>query len=151
MAEAITGQVMHAAAEVYDEFFVPALFLAWAAEGADAAELAPGDRALDVACGTGALAREAAERVEPGGSVAELDRNEGMIAVARRKSSDIEWRIGQAEAMPFADGAFDAVVSQFGLMFFEDRIGAITEMWRVLRPGGRLSGMRSNARPATPR
>jgi ubiquinone/menaquinone biosynthesis C-methylase UbiE len=74
-----------------------------------------------------------------------------MIAVARRKSPDIEWRIGQAEAMPFAEGAFDAVVSQFGLMFFEDRIGAITEMWRVLRPGGRLSRMRSNARSATPR
>jgi SAM-dependent methyltransferase len=68
-----------------------------------------------------------------------LDRNDGMLAVARRKAPEIEWRQGQAEALPFADGRFDAVVSQFGLMFFEDRVLALSEMWRVLRPGGRLA------------
>jgi ubiquinone/menaquinone biosynthesis C-methylase UbiE len=60
MDETITGQVSKSAAEVYDEFFVPALFLPWAAEVADAAELAPGRKVLDVACGTGVLTREAA-------------------------------------------------------------------------------------------
>src|SRR5690606_14251013 len=68
-----------------------------------------------------------------------LDRNEGMLAVARREAPGIEWRAGRAEALPFLDGAFDAVVSQFGLMFFEDRVAALREIWRVLRPGGRMA------------
>ena len=68
-----------------------------------------------------------------------LDRNEAMLAVAKRKAPDLEWRQGQAEALPFADARFDAVVSQFGLMFFDDRIAALAEMWRVLQPGGRLA------------
>jgi SAM-dependent methyltransferase len=134
------GQVTRSAAEVYEEFFVPALFQGWTARVAEAARLAPGQTVLDVACGTGALAREAAGRVAPGGSVTGLDRNEGMLAAARRKAPAIEWRQGLAEELPFADGAFDAVVSQFGLMFFEDRVAALTEMWRVLRPrGGQLA------------
>jgi SAM-dependent methyltransferase len=132
------GQVTRGAAEVYEEFFVPALFREWAPRVADAARLAPGERVLDVACGTGVLARQAAKRVAPGGSVTGLDRNEGMLAVAGREAPGIEWRSGRAEALPFADGMFDAVVSQFGLMFFEDRVAALREMWRVLRPGGRL-------------
>jgi SAM-dependent methyltransferase len=106
---------------------------------ADAARIVPGESVLDVACGTGALACEAARRVRPGGTVTGLDRNEGMLAVARRKARDIEWRIGPAESLPFADATFDAVVCQFGLMFFEDRVAALREMWRALRPGGRLA------------
>jgi SAM-dependent methyltransferase len=133
------GQVTRGAAEIYEEFFVPALFREWAPRMADAARLAPGERVLDVACGTGVLAREAAERVARGGSVTGLDRNEGMLAVAGREAPGIGWRSGRAEALPFADGAFDAVVSQFGLMFFEDRAAALREMWRVLRRGGRLA------------
>ena len=139
MADDLTGQVTRNAAEVYEEFFVPALFLDWAARVADAAQPAPGQKVLDVACGTGVLAREAARRVEPGGAVTGLDRNEGMLSVARRKTPGIDWRLGMAEALPFPDQAFDAVVSQFGLMFFEDRGAALREMWRVLRPGGRLA------------
>jgi ubiquinone/menaquinone biosynthesis C-methylase UbiE len=133
------GQVTRSAADVYDEFFVPALFAAWAAPVAEAAGLAPGQDVLDVACGTGVLAREAARRVKPGGRVIGLDRNEGMLAVARRKAPEIEWRQGQAEALPFSGDRFDAVVSQFGLMFFEDRALALAEMWRVLKRGGRLA------------
>jgi SAM-dependent methyltransferase len=133
------GQVTRGAAEIYEEFFVPALFREWAPRMADAARLAPGERVLDVACGTGVLAREAAERVARGGSVTGLDRNEGMLAVAGREAPGIGWRSGRAKALPFADGAFDAVVSQFGLMFFEDRAAALREMWRVLRRGGRLA------------
>lgn len=136
MEATLEGQVTRSAAEVYEAFFVPALFQEWTARVAQAARLAPGQRVLDVACGTGALAREAARRVAPGGSVTGLDRNEGMLSVARRLAPEIEWRHGMAESLPFEDGAFDAVVSQFGLMFFENRVAALTEMWRVLRPGG---------------
>lgn len=101
MADDLTGQVTRNVAEVYEEFFVPALFLEWAARVADAAQLAPGQKVLDVACGTGVLAREVAKRVQPGGAVTGLDRNEGMLSVARRKTSGIDWRLGMAEALPF--------------------------------------------------
>ncbi len=68
-----------------------------------------------------------------------LDANEEMLSVARRKHADIEWRAGQAEALPFEDQTFDAVISQFGFMFFSDQPRALQEMMRVLRPSGRLA------------
>lgn len=139
MSESTKGQVSASAAEVYEEFFLPALFEPWVGRVADAARVEPGQRVLDVACGTGVLARALADRVRPGGSVVGLDVNEGMLAVARRKAPAIEWVEGAAESLPFEDERFDAVVSQFGLMFFDDRRGAIREMVRVLRPGGRLA------------
>jgi ubiquinone/menaquinone biosynthesis C-methylase UbiE len=139
ISDSLSGQVPPSGAEVYEQFFLPALFREWAPRVADTAHLAPGQKVLDVACGTGVLAGEAAMRVQPGGSVIGLDRNEGMLVVARRKAPEIEWRLGMAESIPFADDAFDAVLSQFGLMFFEDRVAALKEMWRVLRPGGRLA------------
>jgi SAM-dependent methyltransferase len=139
MGKTAEGQVTGNAAEVYEEFFVPALFLEWSGRVVEAARLEPGQKVLDVACGTGVLARRALERVRPGGAVTGLDRNDGMLAVARRQTPGIAWHSGQAEALPFGDGAFDAVVSQFGLMFFEDQVKALREMWRVLRPGGRLA------------
>ena len=76
---------------------------------------------LDVACGTGVLACAAADRVGSEGAVMGLDPSEEMLAVARRKNDVIEWRLGRAEAIPLPDGSFDAVVSQFGFMFFEDK------------------------------
>lgn len=133
------GQVNHSAADIYEEFFLPALFQEWTERVARAARIQSGDRVLDVACGTGALARTVAAHVGPSGSVAGVDINEGMLAVAARKSPRIDWRHGPAEALPFDSASFDAVVSQFGLMFFEDRETAIREMHRVLRPGGRLA------------
>jgi SAM-dependent methyltransferase len=139
MAAPQQGQLTRTAAEVYDELLVPALFAQWPPLLAQAAAIAPGQDVLDVACGTGVLAAEAARRVQPGGRVTGLDRNEAMLAVAKRKAPDLEWRQGQAEALPFADARFDAVVSQFGLMFFDDRSAALAEMWRVLQPGGRLA------------
>ena len=139
MSESDRGQVSSSAAEIYEEFFIPALFEAWASRVADAAGIREGQRILDVACGTGILARAAAERAGASGSVVGLDVNEGMLAVAARKAPQVEWRQGAAEALPFEDASFDAVVSQFGLMFFEDRTRALREMFRVLRPGGRLA------------
>lgn len=139
MDERQTGQVSRSAADIYEEFFVPGLFREWPARVSDAAAVGPGQRVLDVACGTGVLTREIADRVDPGGVAVGLDLNQGMLDVARRMAPAIEWRQGQAESLPFDDASFDAVVSQFGLMFFEDRAKSLGEMWRVLRPGGRLA------------
>lgn len=131
-----SGQVNRSAAKVYEAFFVPALFQEWATRMADAAEIASGAKVLDVGCGTGVLAREAARR---GAGTTGLDRNEGMLAVAGGMAPAIDWRAGMAESLPFPDGSFDIVVSQFALMFFENRAAALAEMRRVLRPGGRLA------------
>ena len=139
MSSSELGQVTRSAADVYEEFFVPALFGVWSAPVSDAAQIGPGDAVLDVACGTGVLAREAARRVYPDGEVIGLDRNPGMLTVARRAAPDVAWQEGLAESLPFPDQRFDVVVSQFGLMFFEDRVKALTEMWRVLKPGGRMA------------
>ena len=139
MSEGDKGQVNRSAADVYEEFFLPALFQAWPERVADAALIQTGQKVLDIACGTGVLARYVADRVGSDGSVTGLDLNEGMLAVAKRKAPHIEWRTGAAESLSFDTASFDAVVSQFGLMFFEDRVGAIKEMLRVLRPGGCLA------------
>jgi SAM-dependent methyltransferase len=139
MNEGERGQVTGNAAEVYEEFFVPALFQEWTDRVADAARLRSGERVLDVVCGTGALTRAVAARVGPKGSAIGLDVNDGMLAVARRKAPQLDWRLGRAEALGFETESFDAVVSQFGLMFFEDRRAALAEMLRVLRRGGRLA------------
>ncbi len=144
------GQVTRSAAEVYEEFFVPALFGEWAPRVADAARIAPGDHVLDVACGTGVVAREAGRRVGDNGAVVGLDRNEWMFDVAKRVAPEIEWVTGVAEDMPFPAGSFDAVTCQFGLMFFDDRAGALREMWRVLRPGGRLAAAVWDSADSTP-
>ena len=126
-------------AEVYDEFFVPALFQQWGKVIAEAAGMRPGERVLDVACGTGVLACAASERVGPSGAVVGLDVNPEMLGVARAKSDRVEWKNARAESLPVPDASFDRVVSQFGLMFFEDRPAALREMMRVLGAGGRLA------------
>jgi ubiquinone/menaquinone biosynthesis C-methylase UbiE len=139
MNENQTGQVTQNAAETYEEFLVPAIFQEWAERLVDAAQIKEGQHVLDVACGTGVLTRAVARRVGMKGSVTGLDVNEGMLAVAERKAPQIQWKHGRAESLPFDDNRFDAVVSQFGLMFFGDRSTAIREMSRVLVPGGRLA------------
>lgn len=126
-------------AEIYDAHFVPALFTQWGPVVAAEARVQKGDRVLDVACGTGALTLPAAEIAGHSGSVVGLDANPEMLAVARRKSGQIEWLEGTAEALPLPDNGFDVVVSQFGFMFFKDKPKALAEMMRVLRPGGRLA------------
>jgi ubiquinone/menaquinone biosynthesis C-methylase UbiE len=134
-----SGQVTRNAAEVYDELFPAALFDQWAPRVAEFAELQAGMSVLDVACGTGVLSLVAADIVGPTGSVVGLDLNAGMLEVAKRKAAHIDWHEAPAEAIPFGNSKFDAVVSQFGLMFFQDKVLAIREMMRVLRPGGKLA------------
>lgn len=126
-------------AEVYDRFFVPALFQQWGNIIAEIAGVKPGQRVLDVACGTGVLTLAAEERVGSDGDVAGLDANPEMLSVARSKSGRIQWREGRAEALPFPDQSFDAALSQFALMFFDDPPAALGEMMRVLKPGGQLA------------
>ena len=128
-----------ATAEVYEEFFVPALFGQWAAPILDAGGVAAGDAALDVGCGTGVVARAAARRVGPTGEVVGLDRNDGMLAVAGRFPQPVTWRHGVAERLPFDDGRFDRVLCQFAVMYFDDQRQALREMDRVLRPGGTVA------------
>ena len=139
MSDAERGQVISEAAEVYDSFFVPALFAQWTGVVLDAADVGAGHRVLDLGCGTGVLASAAVDRVGPSGTVAGLDPNEGMLRVAGRSELPIEWRTGVAEHLPFPDRSFDRVVSQFALMFFTDPAAALAEVARVTRPDGRIA------------
>src|SRR5207245_11468195 len=119
---------------------VPAIFARWAADLVDLAGVRPGQRVLDVACGTGAVTRVAAERVGPTGRAVGLDLNPDMLGAARVSSPPaIEWYEGSAVSLPFPDGAFDVVLCQQGLQFFPDRAVALGEMRRVLGSGGRLA------------
>ncbi len=108
-------QVSGDAAEVYEQCFVPAIFGRWAPHMVDASRVTSGDRVLDVGCGTGVLARTAADRVAAESQVTGLDRNVGMLAVARRLRPKIDWREGDATVLPFADASYDVVMSQFAL------------------------------------
>ncbi|MGH9110780.1 MAG: class I SAM-dependent methyltransferase [Acidimicrobiales bacterium] len=131
-------QIPIAAAEAYEAAFVPAFFAQWAPMLCDAAAITAGQNILDVACGTGIVARTAADLVGPA-NVVGVDLNEAMLTVAQRVRSDIDWRQGDAVALPLADGSFDAVLCQMALMFFPDRITALREMARVARPGGTVA------------
>jgi len=125
-------------AELYERHLVPAVTLPWAVDLVDRVGVHRGDRVLDIASGTGAVARVAAERIGDEGCVVGLDINLGMLEVARSLPSGlIEWCEGSALALPFADGEFDVVLCQLGLQFFPDRSAAVQEMRRVLASGGR--------------
>jgi ubiquinone/menaquinone biosynthesis C-methylase UbiE len=129
------------APENYERYFVPAIGEPVARDLIDRAALHAGERVLDVACGTGVVARLAAEQVGETGTVAGLDVNPGMLAVARsvtRAEISIDWHEASAEAMPLPDDAFDVVLCQMGLQFMADKPAALNEMRRVLAPGGRL-------------
>lgn len=136
---ATRGQVNSSAAEIYEAFFVPALFGQWPETVLDRAGLSTGDAVLDVGCGTGILARAAERRLEGSGSVIGIDMNDGMLAVAGRTSERVSWQRGAAEQLAFPDGHFDRVVSQFALMFFDDQKAAVAEMARVAKPGGTIT------------
>ena len=143
MSQQEQWQLSGTAAEMYERYLVPALFRPWAPALIAAGALQPGDRVLDVACGTGIVARLVAEQVEAEGSVVGLDLNAGMLAVARSLSQAaglaVEWQEGNATSLPFSDATFDVVLCQQGVQFFPDRPLALKEMHRVLVPGGRLA------------
>lgn len=137
----MSGEQLRAAIEgarAYEGLHVPALFRPFAASVLDRAGVDSGHEVLDVACGTGVLAREALRRVGPEGAVTGLDIGPGMLAVAEELEPRITWIEGDAGDLPFDDDRFDAVISQFGLMFFPDRVGAVAEMLRVARPDARV-------------
>lgn len=131
-----TFQVSTDAAEVYEGKFVPALFAEWAKYLVDAVDPRPGQSALDIACGTGIVARTAGDRLGGRGRVVGVDINEGMLGVARRIRPDLEWHQGDATDLPFPDESFDVVLCQASLMYFPDRVRALKEMGRVAVPDG---------------
>lgn len=133
-------------AENYERYFVPVIPTPLAHTLLAQADLQPGERVLDVACGTGIVARLAAERVGPGGAVTGVDVSPDMIALARSltttactgSQAPIEWREAKAVALPVDDQSFDVVASQLGLMFVEEKGAAASEIRRALTPGGRV-------------
>jgi len=125
--------------EMYEQELVGPLFKPFAEVLVDTLAITSGDRVLDIACGTGIVARLAKDRVGSAGKVVGVDSNPGMLGVARTLVSDIDWREADAGKLPLADGEeFNVVCCQQGLQFFPDRPGAMREMHRALKNGGRL-------------
>jgi SAM-dependent methyltransferase len=131
--------------EIYQNIFVPAAVEEWVPRVLALAKPEPGEKVLDVACGTGVLTRAAAKAVGQKGSVIGLDLSPDMLNLARNQSNGqfptIEWREGNAQDLPFENQAFDIVFCELGFMFFPDRAAALKEIWRVLKPGGRMGIM----------
>ena len=122
----------------YDGRFMPALFGPWGPRLVADAGVAPGQRVVDIGCGTGLLALAAASVAGPHGKVWGIDPSPEMLAVARLKPSTVAWLEGRAEALPLPDDAVDAALCQFAMMFVEDRAAAFREMARVTRSGGEI-------------
>jgi ubiquinone/menaquinone biosynthesis C-methylase UbiE len=123
--------------EIYDRYFVPLIFEPYAADLARRLALLGPHRILEVAAGTGAVTRAIAAAL-PQVEIIATDLNPPMIEQARRRQTEerVEWRMADAQALPFSDATFDAVVCQFGMMFFPDKIEAYREARRVLTDGG---------------
>ena len=125
--------------ELYEQFLVEPLFTPWVDPLLDDVRVAPGDRLLDVACGTGIVARRAKARLGPDAVVVGVDLNPGMLAVARRVAPGIEWREGNATALPLqGEERFDVVTCQQGFQFVPDGAAAAQQFRRALAAGGRL-------------
>jgi ubiquinone/menaquinone biosynthesis C-methylase UbiE len=128
--------------ENYERYLVPSIFASWAEDLVEMAALRPGARVLDIACGTGIVARIAARKLGGSGSVLGLDLSAPMLEAARAAAAAegmaVEWWEASATKLPLGDAAFDVAFCQQGLQFFPDRVTALREMYRVLRPGGRL-------------
>jgi ubiquinone/menaquinone biosynthesis C-methylase UbiE len=125
---------------MYERWLVGPLFRPWAEMTLEEVRVSPDDRILDIACGTGIVARLASERLGDAGHVVGVDLSPDMLAVARALAPDVDWREGNASALPLRDGEqFDVVVCQQGLQFFPDRPAAAAQMRRALAKGGRLA------------
>src|SRR6516165_4091705 len=116
------GNVAQSLGENYDRYLVPTIFGPWAADLVALAAPQPGERILDVACGTGAVARQAARWIGADGSVTGLDLNAGMLNIARAhdQQGTVKWREGSAQAMPFTEASFTLVLCQQGMQYFPD-------------------------------
>jgi ubiquinone/menaquinone biosynthesis C-methylase UbiE len=126
--------------EVYERCLVEPLFRPWAEITLQEVALSPGDRVLDIACGTGIVARIAKERLGDTGRVVGVDVSSDMLAVACAVAPRIDWREGDAAALPLSEGEqFDIVVCQQGLQFFTDKPAALREMRHALAKGGKLA------------
>ncbi|NNE80915.1 MAG: methyltransferase domain-containing protein [Silicimonas sp.] len=128
-----------AAGRGYEALFVPALFAPWTTHIIEAIDIRPEDHVLDIACGSGVLARHAHRLTGPSGRVVGLDAAPGMISAASEMNAEIVWIVGSAEDLPFDNASFDHAISQFGIMFFADREEAARETARVLKPRGRFA------------
>lgn len=131
------------AAEAYEKLILPAFMLPAATKAIEYAPPSPGEKILDIACGTGLVARLIAKRLAPGGKMECLDLDPAMIAVARESVSqpsgvDLTWHCASALSMPFEDKVFDAVICLHGLQFMPDFEAALREMHRVMKSGARL-------------
>ncbi len=130
-------------AQTYEDYFVPYQFRPWTEELLERAKPQLGERVLDVACGTGIVARLVAHRTQGQAHIVGLDLSPAMLEVARSASAqegvEIAWQEGSAEALPFPDGSFDLVLVQQGLQFFPDKAAAVEEMYRVLGADGRAA------------
>lgn len=126
-------------AELYEQALVEPIFQPWVEPLLESVHLSPGDSVLDVACGTGIVARLAKQRLGSSGKVVAVDVNPQMLAVARGVDSAIDWREGDAAALPLRHGEqFDIVLCQQGFQFFPDRAAAAREIHRALVKNGRL-------------
>ena len=138
-----TFQLSGNAAAIYEEQKVPAIFGPLAEATLDAVPLFESDSVLDIACGTGIVARKARARVGPSARIAGVDLNQGMIDAARNltdaDSRSCEWHAADVTKLPFEDGTFTVAFCQQGLQFFPDPELALREIGRVLRPGGRIA------------
>jgi ubiquinone/menaquinone biosynthesis C-methylase UbiE len=136
-------QLHGTAPAAYERYLVPTMFTPWAVNLLARVALQPGARVLDVACGTGIVARLAVPQVGAAGHVTGMDRNIAMLEVAQAQTATwrpaVRWLAGDAEALPFAAATFDAVLCQQSVQFFADQARAMWEMHRVLVPGGRCA------------
>lgn len=137
MAESTGFQLQGSGPQRYERYVAP-IMAPFVAAVIRHAALNPGARVLDVACGTGFVARAVRDALADGGTVTGVDLNPGMLEQARAAAPDIDWHQAPADALPFPDGSFDAVLCQQGMQFFPDLDAAVAECARVLAPGGRL-------------
>ena len=125
--------------ELYEQALVGPLFEPWVEALLADVQLRSGDRVLDVACGTGIVARLAKKHLGPSATVVGVDANAAMLAVARRVAPEVDWRQGDAAALPLRDEErFEVVLCQQGFQFFPDHTAAARQMHRALVDGGRL-------------
>lgn len=130
-------------AAFYESYQVRYLFVPWSLDLIDRARPQPGERVLDLACGTGAVAREVVQRISPGGSVVGVDISPDMLRVANEivgtRDGVVQWQQASADSLPLPDASVDVALCQQGVQFFPDKPAALRELRRVLKPGGRVA------------